>query len=85
MLLKKIIARSGYIQASNIGGSRYVAPPLPRRNYIKLYEYEAARMLKKWGLKVPRGQVGRIPKEAYLIGKQLIANSKGGLVIKAQV
>ena len=54
------------------------------RDYIKLYEYDAARLLREHGLRVPRGQVALVPREAYLIAKQMGMDTDG-YVVKAQV
>ena len=58
--------------------------PVPTRPIISLYEYDAARLLKQYGVQVPKGQVALMSREAYLIAKQ-VQHSSTGYVVKAQV
>lgn len=47
---------------------------------MKLYEYEAKEIARKYGIPVPRGKIATTPEDAYRIAEEL-----GAVVVKAQV
>src|SRR6266851_1782662 len=49
---------------------------------MKIHEYQAKELLKKFGVPVPRGQVARSPEEAYQAAKELGTDI---VVVKAQI
>ncbi|MBI3890588.1 MAG: ADP-forming succinate--CoA ligase subunit beta [Candidatus Wallbacteria bacterium] len=49
---------------------------------MKIHEYQAKEILKKYGLPVPRGGIARTPQEAEQVAKQLAAPK---VVVKAQI
>jgi len=49
---------------------------------MKIHEYQAKELLKKFGVPVPRGIVARSPEEAYLAAKELASEP---VVVKAQI
>src|SRR5207248_9515680 len=52
------------------------------RAAMKIHEYQAKELLKKFGVPVPRGIVARSPEEAYQAVKELAAEP---VVVKAQI
>jgi len=53
-----------------------------RTNTMKIHEYQAKELLKKFNVPVPRGIVARSPDEAFQAAKQL---SSEPVVVKAQI
>jgi succinyl-CoA synthetase beta subunit len=49
---------------------------------MKIHEYQAKELLKRYGVAVPRGLVARSPEEAYHAAKEL---GTGVVVVKAQI
>jgi len=49
---------------------------------MKIHEYQAKELLKKFGVPVPRGIVARSPEEAYQAARELASES---VVVKAQI
>jgi succinyl-CoA synthetase beta subunit len=49
---------------------------------MKIHEYQAKELLKKFGVAVPRGTVARTPEEAYNAAKELATDV---VVVKAQI
>ena len=49
---------------------------------MKIHEYQAKELLKKFGVAVPRGIVARTPEEAYDAAKELATDV---VVVKAQI
>ena len=52
---------------------------------LKLHEYQAGKLLQKFKVPTPRGNVAFNAKEAYLVAKQFGHNYDEGFVVKAQV
>src|ERR671923_655051 len=49
---------------------------------MKIHEYQAKELLRKYGVAVPRGLVARSPEEAYHAAKELATDV---VVVKAQI
>ena len=48
---------------------------------MNIHEYQGKKLLKKYGVAVPRGEVASTPEEAETIARDL----GGGVVVKAQI
>jgi succinyl-CoA synthetase beta subunit len=52
---------------------------------MKIHEYQAKGILKKYGVTVPRGAMATSPEEAEGIAKELFGSGASGVVVKAQI
>jgi succinyl-CoA synthetase beta subunit len=52
---------------------------------MKIHEYQAKGILKKYGVAVPRGQVAETREEAETAAKSLLTAGATGVVVKAQI
>jgi len=52
---------------------------------MKIHEYQAKAILKKYGVAVPRGEMAETPEQAEAIAKNLFAAGASGVVVKAQI
>ncbi|MDZ7262416.1 MAG: ADP-forming succinate--CoA ligase subunit beta [candidate division KSB1 bacterium] len=52
---------------------------------MKIHEYQAKEILKKFNVDVPRGRVAFTPQEAREIAAELVGDGTGKVVIKAQI
>jgi succinyl-CoA synthetase beta subunit len=52
---------------------------------MKIHEYQAKAILKKYGVAVPRGEMAQSRDEAEAAGKKLFAAGATGVVVKAQI
>jgi len=52
---------------------------------MKIHEYQAKAILKKYGVAVPRGEVAETPEQAEAVAKGLFAAGAAGVVVKAQI
>jgi succinyl-CoA synthetase beta subunit len=52
---------------------------------MKIHEYQAKGILKKYGVAVPRGQMAATREEAETAAKNLISTGATGVVVKAQI
>lgn len=52
---------------------------------MKIHEYQAKAILKKYGVSVPRGSMATSQEEAESIAKELLDSGSGGVVVKAQI
>jgi succinyl-CoA synthetase beta subunit len=52
---------------------------------MKIHEYQAKAILKKYGVAVPRGEMAQSRDEAEAAGKKLLAAGATGVVVKAQI
>jgi succinyl-CoA synthetase beta subunit len=52
---------------------------------MKIHEYQAKGILKKYGVAVPRGQVAETREEAETAAKSLFTAGAAGVVVKAQI
>src|SRR5579872_2757754 len=52
---------------------------------MKIHEYQAKAILKKYGVSVPRGSMATSREEAESIAKELLDSGSGGVVVKAQI
>ena len=52
---------------------------------MKIHEYQAKAILKKYGVAVPRGEVAESRDEAEAAAKNLFASGASGVVVKAQI
>ena len=52
---------------------------------MKIHEYQAKEILKKYGVPVPNGSVATTADEAMEIAKRLVADGSGKVVVKAQI
>jgi succinyl-CoA synthetase beta subunit len=52
---------------------------------MKIHEYQAKAILKKYGVSVPRGAVAGSREEAETIAKDLLNSGASGVVVKAQI
>src|SRR5580704_5744656 len=63
-----------------------VLPFLYRRAVImKIHEYQAKAILKKYGVSVPRGAMAASQDEAEAVAKDLFSSGASGVVVKAQI
>jgi succinyl-CoA synthetase beta subunit len=52
---------------------------------MKIHEYQAKAILKKYGVTVPRGSMADSREEAESIAKELLSSGASGVVVKAQI
>jgi len=52
---------------------------------MKIHEYQAKAILKKYGVTVPRGAMAGSREEAESIAKELLSSGATGIVVKAQI
>src|SRR5579864_7684729 len=52
---------------------------------MKIHEYQAKAILKKYGVAVPRGEMAETREEAEAVAKSLFAAGASGVVVKAQI
>src|SRR5437016_2246016 len=52
---------------------------------MKIHEYQAKAILKKYGVAVPRGEMAETREEAEAVAKNLFSAGASGVVIKAQI
>ncbi|MFZ1158521.1 MAG: ATP-grasp domain-containing protein, partial [Candidatus Sulfotelmatobacter sp.] len=52
---------------------------------MKIHEYQAKAILKKYGVSVPRGAMAATSDEAETIAKNLFDDGATGVVVKAQI
>jgi succinyl-CoA synthetase beta subunit len=52
---------------------------------MKIHEYQAKAILKKYGVAVPRGEMAETPEQAEAVAKTLFAAGASGVVVKAQI
>jgi succinyl-CoA synthetase beta subunit len=52
---------------------------------MKIHEYQAKAILKKYGVAVPRGEMAETPEQAEAVAKSLFAAGASGVVVKAQI
>jgi len=52
---------------------------------MKIHEYQAKAILKKYGVAVPRGEMVETPEQAEAVAKSLFAAGASGVVVKAQI
>jgi succinyl-CoA synthetase beta subunit len=52
---------------------------------MKIHEYQAKRILKKYGLAIPQGGLATTPEEAESVAKALFDFGARGVVVKAQI
>jgi succinyl-CoA synthetase beta subunit len=52
---------------------------------MKIHEYQAKAILKKYGVSVPRGAVAGTREEAQTVAKDLLNSGASGIVVKAQI
>ena len=52
---------------------------------MKIHEYQAKEILKKYGVPVPRGEVAETPAQAEAAAKRLFDAGATGVVVKAQI
>jgi succinyl-CoA synthetase beta subunit len=52
---------------------------------MKIHEYQAKAILKKYGVAVPRGEMAETPEQAEAMAKNLFAAGASGVVVKAQI
>src|ERR671932_525024 len=52
---------------------------------MKIHEYQAKAILRKYGVTVPRGSMATSREEAESIAKELLNSGSSGVVVKAQI
>jgi succinyl-CoA synthetase beta subunit len=52
---------------------------------MKIHEYQAKGILRKYGVAVPRGEMASSREEAEAVAKNLFADGASGVVVKAQI
>jgi succinyl-CoA synthetase beta subunit len=52
---------------------------------MKIHEYQAKAILKKYGVAVPRGAMAATREEAEAVAKELLSAGASGVVVKAQI
>jgi len=52
---------------------------------MKIHEYQAKAILKKYGVSVPRGAMAASQDEAEAVAKDLFSLGASGVVVKAQI
>jgi len=52
---------------------------------MKIHEYQAKAILKKYGVAVPRGEMAETPEQAEAVAKSVFAAGASGVVVKAQI
>jgi succinyl-CoA synthetase beta subunit len=52
---------------------------------MKIHEYQAKAILKKFGVAVPRGEMATTREEAVAVAKDLLGTGATGVVVKAQI
>jgi succinyl-CoA synthetase beta subunit len=52
---------------------------------MKIHEYQAKGILKKYGVSVPRGEMAQSREEAEAVAKSLFSAGASGVVVKAQI
>lgn len=52
---------------------------------MKIHEYQAKAILKKYGVAVPRGEMAETREQAEAVAKSLFAAGASGVVVKAQI
>jgi succinyl-CoA synthetase beta subunit len=52
---------------------------------MKIHEYQAKGILKKYGVAVPRGTMATTREEAVAVAKDLMDSGATGVVVKAQI
>jgi succinyl-CoA synthetase beta subunit len=55
------------------------------RRWLNIHEYQAQDLMRKEGIRVPRGQVAATPEEAYKIAKQMQEGGDADVIVKVQV
>jgi succinyl-CoA synthetase beta subunit len=62
-----------------------VLPEEIRNSDMKIHEYQAKTLLRKYGVAVPRGEMAETPEQAEATAKNLFAAGVTGVVVKAQI
>jgi len=52
---------------------------------MKIHEYQAKGILRKYGVAVPRGEIATTREEAEIAAKSLLGSGASGVVVKAQI
>ena len=52
---------------------------------MKIHEYQAKEILRRFGVAVPRGRLAKTPEEAASAARELLADGKPVCVVKAQI
>src|SRR5690348_6178290 len=52
---------------------------------MKIHEYQAKAILRKYGVTVPRGSMATSREEAESVAKELLSSGSSGVVVKAQI
>src|ERR1019366_350405 len=52
---------------------------------LKIHEYQAKKILAKYGVAVPKGEVANTLEEAALVARNLFVDGASGIVVKAQI
>jgi succinyl-CoA synthetase beta subunit len=52
---------------------------------MKIHEYQAKKILSKYGVAVPRGEMVQSPEQAEQAARQLFSGGASGVVVKAQI
>ena len=52
---------------------------------MKIHEYQAKAILRKYGVTVPRGSMATSQEEAESVAKELLNSGSSGVVVKAQI
>jgi len=52
---------------------------------MKIHEYQAKAILKKYGVAVPRGSMAASQDEAEAVARELLNSGATGVVVKAQI
>lgn len=73
-----------YSKNALLNKTRSLTRDLPKRG-IKLHEYQAGKLLSKYRIPIPLGNVAYSGKEAFLVAKQFGDSYTDGYVVKAQV
>src|SRR5262245_60009772 len=69
-----------------IDSSRQPADPCcTLEPFMKIHEYQAKAIFRKYGVAVPQGEMATTRDEAEGIAKRLFSEGKSGVVVKAQI
>ncbi|ELR25551.1 succinylcoa synthetase beta chain, putative [Acanthamoeba castellanii str. Neff] len=55
------------------------------RRWLNIHEYQSQELMRKEGIRVPKGQVAASPEEAYKIAQQMQQGGDADVIVKAQV
>ena len=85
-MLNKFAYQSSRVGFTNTLANRALImnKDLPMRR-LKLHEYQAGKLLHKYRIPIPLGNVAFNGKEAYLVAKQFGQQKKMEYVVKAQI